>query len=38
MADRDFVLPVRHTTDVVSTLTVEIGKPFLQPVEIFLAA
>ena len=34
MADRDFALPVGHTTGVVSTLIVEIGKPFLQPVDV----
>lgn len=29
MADRDFALPVGHTTGVVATLRIEIGKTFL---------
>lgn len=34
MADRDFALPVGHDENALSTIQVQVGKPYLQPVNI----
>lgn len=34
MADRDFALPVGHDENTLSTIQIEVGKPYLQPVNI----